>query len=590
MKRLTYLILIVGTVTAQEVGQNAFALLQTGYGASAPALGGAGTAWTKDASSIWWNPAGLEGLNRGEVLLGYRSWLAGMHDEYLGFAWPLRRSSLGVAALYSLTAVDEWNENNEPVGRVYPQSAVLDLAWAYSLRRGFSLGIGAKFLYENLVEITGIGGVFDAGLRWRALEWMSVGVCVHDFGPGVFYAGRRIPTPWGTNAGVTMEVMRNVSLSAGAGYVSDAGFEGRIGVEYKPFSVLALRTGAHFNSSVMEWGPLASPSLGMALYWKGFRVEYAFVPYGVLGTTHSVCVSRFLKQRPASADVLVKVTDSEDGFPLNAHLMIRGVIEEERWIRGHLRRNWVDTGLVYARAETRHYYPNADSMFLKEGILNVLVIELDSIPYGILKGIVREETSNTPTEATVYFKGEVEDSTRTDPGWGTYQSDPLPPGEYLVKVNPDNPMLFPSIERADVTPGDTVTSDLYVSREVRANVLMTLYLNFETGKADILPAHEPILDTIAPILKDNADRGLLIEIAGHTDNVPVVYCPYGDNQRLSEARAEAIRTYLTEKHGLSEKMFFCKGYGETEPIASNDDPEGRAMNRRIEFRLIAGED
>jgi len=590
MKRLFLFALTACVMTAQEVGQNAFALLQTGYGASAPALGGAGTAWTKDASSIWWNPAGLEGLNRGEVLLGYRSWLAGMHDEYLGFAWPLRRSSLGVAALYSLTAVDEWNENNEPVGRVYPQSAVLDLAWAYSLRRGLSFGIGAKFLYENLVEITGLGAVFDAGLRWRALEWMSVGVCVHDFGPGVFYADRRIPTPWGTNAGVTMDVREGLLLSAGAGYVSDAGFEGRIGVEYKPFSVLALRTGARFNSSVMEWGPLASPSLGMALYWKGFRVEYAFVPYGVLGTTHSVCVSRFLKQRPASADVLVKVIDSEDGFQLDADLKTRGVIEEERGIRGHLRRNWVDTGLVYARAKTRHYYPNADSMFLKGGILNVLVIELDSIPYGILKGIVREEISNTPTEATVYFKGEVEDSTRTDPGWGIYQSDPLPPGEYFVRVMPDDKWLAPSISRAEVMPEDTTTSDLFVYRQKRANVLMTVYLNFETGKADVLPAYLPILDSIAPVLRENADRGFSIEIAGHTDNVPVVYSPYGDNRRLSEARAEAIRTYLTEKHGLSEKMFFCKGYGETEPIASNDDPEGRAMNRRIEFRLIAGED
>lgn len=590
MKRLIWFVLLAGVITAQEVGQNAFALLQTGYGASAPALGGAGTAWSKDATVIWWNPAGLEGLDRGEVLLGYRSWLAGMHDEYLGFAWPLRRSSLGVAALYSLTAVDEWNENNEPVGKVYPQSAVLDLAWAYSLRRGISLGIGAKFLYENLVEVTGVGGVFDAGLHWQALKWMSIGLSLHDLGPGVFYAGERIPTPWGVNAGIAFDVIEEVLLSAGAGYVSDAGFEGRMGAEYRPFSVLAVRAGARLNSSVIEWGPLASPSLGMALYWKGFRVEYAFVPYGVLGVTHSVSVSRSLKERPASADVLVKVTDSEDGFPLNAHLRTRGVIEEEREIKGSFRRNWVDTGLVYAKAETKHYYPNADSIFLQAGVLNVLEIQLDSIPYGILKGIVREEGSKSPTDATVYFKGEVEDSTRTDPGWGTYQSDPLPPGEYLVKVDPDNPRLFPSIERTDVTPGDTVTSDLYVSREIRANVLMTLHLNFETGKADILPAHEPILDTIAPILKNNADRGLLIEIAGHTDNVPVVHCPYGDNQRLSEARSEAVMEYLTNKHDLPKKMFVCEGYGESEPIASNENPEGRAMNRRIEFRLISGEE
>jgi chemotaxis protein MotB len=163
----------------------------------------------------------------------------------------------------------------------------------------------------------------------------------------------------------------------------------------------------------------------------------------------------------------------------------------------------------------------------------------------------------------------------------------LPPGEYLVKVIPDNPHLLPSLERKEVTSGDTVTSDLYVSRELRVNVLMTLHLNFEQGKADILPSHEPILDTIAPVLRENADRGLLIEIAGHTDNTPVVHSPYGDNQRLSEARAQAVMEYLVNKHDLPRKIFVCKGYGETEPIASNDNPESRAMNRRIEFRLIS---
>jgi flagellar motor protein MotB len=115
---------------------------------------------------------------------------------------------------------------------------------------------------------------------------------------------------------------------------------------------------------------------------------------------------------------------------------------------------------------------------------------------------------------------------------------------------------------------------------------MTIHLNFETGKAKLLPAHAPILDSIAPTLEVNADLGLRIEIAEQTDDVPVVYSPFGDNQLLSEAKAESIKSYLVEKHGLSEKMFVCKGYGDTKPLSSNESPEGRAMNRRIEFKLL----
>ncbi len=68
-----------------------------------------------------------------------------------------------------------------------------------------------------------------------------------------------------------------------------------------------------------------------------------------------------------------------------------------------------------------------------------------------------------------------------------------------------------------------------------------------------------------------------VRIAGHTDGV-------GDpeeNQRLSEARAEAVRDYLVS-HGIDASRVEAVGYGDTQPVASNDTDEGRAQNRRIE--------
>ncbi len=68
-----------------------------------------------------------------------------------------------------------------------------------------------------------------------------------------------------------------------------------------------------------------------------------------------------------------------------------------------------------------------------------------------------------------------------------------------------------------------------------------------------------------------------IRIAGHTDNV-------GNprrNQRLSEARAEAVKAYLVA-HGIDESRIEAVGFGDTQPVAPNDTDEGRAQNRRIE--------
>ena len=79
----------------------------------------------------------------------------------------------------------------------------------------------------------------------------------------------------------------------------------------------------------------------------------------------------------------------------------------------------------------------------------------------------------------------------------------------------------------------------------------------------------------------NANPKMKIEIAGHTDNS-------GDDQAnmlLSQNRAEAIKSYLIQK-GIKTDRLYAKGYGETEPVASNDTSEGRAFNRRTEVKII----
>ena len=99
---------------------------------------------------------------------------------------------------------------------------------------------------------------------------------------------------------------------------------------------------------------------------------------------------------------------------------------------------------------------------------------------------------------------------------------------------------------------------------------------FETGSYSILSSSEPELNSLARTLQNNP--GMKIEIRGHTDNV-------GDamsNQLLSENRAKAVLTYLTGK-GIPATRITYKGFGEKQPLASNDTEEGRKQNRRTEF-------
>ena len=104
-------------------------------------------------------------------------------------------------------------------------------------------------------------------------------------------------------------------------------------------------------------------------------------------------------------------------------------------------------------------------------------------------------------------------------------------------------------------------------------------ISFKTGKADIAKSSYPVLDAALKVIQDYPSLRLKIE--GHTDNVG----KSEKNQTLSEARAEAVKTYFVGK-GIEEKRLETVGYGDTKPKASNKAEKGRAVNRRIEFTVI----
>lgn len=100
-------------------------------------------------------------------------------------------------------------------------------------------------------------------------------------------------------------------------------------------------------------------------------------------------------------------------------------------------------------------------------------------------------------------------------------------------------------------------------------------VQFETAKATLTSGSFERLDTIVEYLTHK--QSAHIEISGHTDNVG----NKKDNKRLSQQRADAVRDYLVAK-GIDASRIRTVGHGDERPIASNDTPEGRQQNRRIE--------
>lgn len=106
-------------------------------------------------------------------------------------------------------------------------------------------------------------------------------------------------------------------------------------------------------------------------------------------------------------------------------------------------------------------------------------------------------------------------------------------------------------------------------------------INFASGKSEIPPDAQPVLQKAAEVLKAQP-AATKIEIGGYTDSDGADDA----NLKLSEARANSVRDALV-KLGVADAMLSAKGYGEADPVAPNDTPDNKFKNRRIEYKIVS---
>ncbi len=111
-------------------------------------------------------------------------------------------------------------------------------------------------------------------------------------------------------------------------------------------------------------------------------------------------------------------------------------------------------------------------------------------------------------------------------------------------------------------------------------IIITQKIHFEFNRWNIRPISFPILDDVVEVLKRNPQIKK-VRIEGHTDWIG----SDAYNIRLSDRRAESVRTYLIQK-GVESDRLISEGFGESRPVADNNTTEGRAKNRRTEFTVV----
>ena len=159
---------------------------------------------------------------------------------------------------------------------------------------------------------------------------------------------------------------------------------------------------------------------------------------------------------------------------------------------------------------------------------------------------------------------------------GQFDAPVPPPPTPSQPLTPAGESLLPPAPLAAAVAVLSTPAALACERAM-SDVVAKSRIEFATARADIADSSAPTLDALAQAAKTCTG---VMEVQGHTDSV-------GEperNLKLSNARAESVRQALVER-GLSRDRLTSRGFGETSPLGDNATPEGRAQNRRIEFRV-----
>lgn len=229
--------------------------------------------------------------------------------------------------------------------------------------------------------------------------------------------------------------------------------------------------------------------------------------------------------------------------------------------------------------ESSHlYYARADTFDLQNLDLHSFPVPMEAQPEAvvILKGNLKSKTTGKPLKGIVSIidldKG-VEVAPQFIREDGSFDFSLINKRNYLLIIQGDD---FFRIEEFFYLDGDM---EINKEAEPIESKIAFDQLEFENGKADILPAMHNDLDRLANFLIDHPTFKLFI--SGHTDSQG----KEESNLRLSQARADAIKAYLIYTFKIDTNRIDAHGYGSANPIVEESDDDARKLNRRVEFEI-----
>ena len=286
----TLLIVTTAFAWAGEPGSSGFTFLRLGNGARAGGMGEAFTAVADDATSIYWNPAGMAAIEEVELNLTHNEWLMGIRFEQATVVNEMWGGAAGLSftGLY-YGSLDRYGEypSLTPDGTFSPYDMALSLGYARDIIPNVALGAAFKIIYSKIDFESATGYAFDLGVTHRTkIEGLILAAAMLNLGPQTSFVEEKFYPPFQLRLGGAYEIRKEalrggLILAADVVFPNDNDAKTHFGLEYAYRRQLMLRFGYKSGYDVQ------GATMGAGIVWKSLRFDYAYMPIDYdLGDAH----------------------------------------------------------------------------------------------------------------------------------------------------------------------------------------------------------------------------------------------------------------------------------------------------------------
>ncbi len=554
---------------SDSVSTTGVQFLKIPAGVRGAGMGGMFAGVADDVSTTYWNTAGLAQLDKIELNLLHVAYFASTNYEFAGFALPLQPgSTLGLSTSFDF--IPSFNSTNNPAA--IPGSAndiAVALGYGQVFGDNIAIGIGGKFITSNLVTSAATGAAFDAGaLLFTGHKELTLGLSVQNIGQvsnfGQYSSQEKLPTiyrggivyryqpqkPTHFLLGVDLEKPIDGDLIIHSG--------GEVWVGLQSISI-AFRAGYSLNPLNQDLGSTAGASLGAGVKWNGIELNYALVPFGILGDTQRFSLTyRFeteedkstaekQKTKISAVDIKPQIADYQTGTLKQAMIDLKpqARTDIQNWslditdTKGNVIRTYAGKGVP----------PKQIAWDGKDLNGNV-------VTGGVFSNV---------NFRTVDVKGQE-----------------IVASEPIFKVSQASAREAPLMASASVQPREFTPPSLPESVQPvgMSGVVKTPSVSFGEKSTKLKSGFLNYLDQIARLIRKYPNSRVYIE--GHafdegTEREALV---------LSQNRADQVLRYLVEKGKVSPDNLYSRGHGTSAPVDLNDTEEARSKNRRVDIVIL----